>query len=139
MWCPSKTTKGRLVTQILGWGDLCPAKTTQRDWQLRYCGWKPGVLLRLQQGDWLLRYWGGETGVLQRLLQGDWQLRYWGWGPGHNTVTRAINNCWLDKSRYTQKRFCNITIVLVVVQQHKTLQLKYGLLRGNFTVIFLII
>ncbi len=42
-------------------------------------------------------------------------------------------------SQYTQKRFCNITVVLVVVQQRKPLQLKYCLMHANFTVIFPII
>ncbi len=39
-------------------------------------------------------------------------------------------------SIYNQKRFCNITVALV---EDNTLTLKYGLMRGNFTVIFLII
>ncbi len=44
-----------------------------------------------------------------------------------------------SSANYTQKRFCNITVVLVVVQQHNTLQLKYCLMRGNITVTFPII
>ncbi len=54
----------------------------------------------------------------------------------NNTLRRYLS---LLTDMYTHKRFCNITIVLVVVQQHKTLQLKYGLMCGNFTVIFPII